>query len=115
MYGTLDAADRWGEHYALSLINAELTRETASPCHFYHVGKDIWILVRGDDFVVVARQSGREYAEATLRIQYEVKVDIAGPEPQDPKEISRFWGVSSLTLIKASCMSPTQATWKRHS
>ena len=91
MYGTLDATERCGEHYALALIKAGFTRGTASHCHFFLAEKDIWILVHGDDFVVVARQSGREYAEATLRAQYEVNVDMIGPEPQDPKE-SKTWG-----------------------
>ena len=97
MYGTLDAAERWGEHYALTLTNAGFTRGTASPCHFYHADKDIWILVHGDDFVVVARQSGREYAETTLRAQYEVKVDMAGPEAQDPKEIKILGRIVTYT------------------
>ena len=61
MYGTLDAAERWGEHYAATLTKAGFLRGTASPCHFYHPGKDIWLLVHGDDFVTVARRAGREY------------------------------------------------------
>ena len=87
MYGTLDAAERWGEHYAATRTNAGFTRGTASPCHFYHAEKDIWILVHGDDFVVVARKAGRAYAEKTLKDKCEVKTEMAGPQPQDPKEI----------------------------
>ena len=45
------------------------------------------MLVHGDDFVTVARAEGRAYVEKTLRSQYEIKVDIAGPEAQDPKEL----------------------------
>ena len=58
MYGTLDAAERWAEHYAATLCAAGFIRGTASPCHFYHPGKDIWVLVHGDNFVIVARQAG---------------------------------------------------------
>merc|ERR1712155_389724 len=36
MYGTLDAAERWGEHYAAVLTKAGFTRGRASPCHFHH-------------------------------------------------------------------------------
>ena len=97
MYGTLDAAERWREHCALTLTNAGFTRGTACPCHFYHAEKDIWVLVHGDDFAVVAKQSGREYAEATLRAQYEVKVDIAGPEPQNPTEIKILGRIVTYT------------------
>ena len=47
--------------------------------HFNHIGKDVWILIHGDDIVVVARQEGRDYTEQTLRSAYEVKVDLVGP------------------------------------
>ena len=87
MYGTLDAAEQWANHYAATLTKAGFVRGTASPCHFYHASKDIWMLVHGDDFVTVARAKGRAYVEKTLRSQYEIKVDIAGPEAQDPKEL----------------------------
>ena len=87
MYGTLDAAERWAEHYAEVLRAAGFVRGTASPCHFYHAARDIWMLVHGDDFVAVARSEGRAYLEATLRGSYEIKIDIAGPEEQDAKEL----------------------------
>ena len=45
------------------------------------------MLVHGDDFVTVARAEGRAYVEQTLRSQYEIKVDLAGPEANDPKEL----------------------------
>ena len=87
MYGTLDATDRWGEHYAATLTKAGFLRGTASLRHFYHPGKDIWLLVHGDDFVTVARQAGRDYTKQILSNAYEVKVDVAGLEPNDLKEI----------------------------
>ena len=34
MYGSLDAAQRWGEHYAQVLEAAGFSRGAASPCHF---------------------------------------------------------------------------------
>ena len=34
MYGTLDAAERWAEHYSQILVQAGFRRGTASPCHF---------------------------------------------------------------------------------
>ena len=48
-------------------------------------------------FVVVARQAGRDYTEQTLRNAYEIKVDIAGPEPQDPKEIKILGRIVTFT------------------
>ena len=55
------------------------------------------MLVHGDDFVVVARQKGRDYAESTLRAQYEIKVDLAGSEPGDPKEIKILGRIITYT------------------
>ena len=97
MYGTLDAAERWGEHYAATLTKVGSLQGTASPCHFYHPGRDIWLLVHGDDFVTVARQAGREYTQQVLSDAYEIKVDIAGPEPEDPKEIKILGRIVTFT------------------
>ena len=87
MYGTLDAAEQWASHYSATLRKAGFAQGAASPCHFYHRERDVWLLVHGDDFVVVARRAGREYTEKTLRDVYDIKVDIAGPEPSDAKEV----------------------------
>ena len=73
IYGTLDAAERWGGYYVNTLTAARLTRGTASPCHFYHPAKDIWILVHGHEFVVVVRQGGRAYAEKHSELSMRLK------------------------------------------
>ena len=36
MYGSLDAAQRWGEHYAQFWEAGGFSRGVASPCHFFH-------------------------------------------------------------------------------
>ena len=36
MYGSLDAAQRWGEHHAQVLETRGFSRGVASPCHFFH-------------------------------------------------------------------------------
>ena len=38
MYGTLDAAQKWAEHYACILSKAGFIQGAASPCHFHHPG-----------------------------------------------------------------------------
>ena len=88
MYGTLDVAERWGEHYAATLVAAGFVRGEAPPCHFHHAEMDVWCFVHADDFVAVARSEGRKHLEDTLRAACEVKVDLAGPEPSDPKQLS---------------------------
>ena len=50
---------------------------------------DIWVLVHGDDFVIIARKAGREFALKILKAAYELKIDIAGPEADYKKEIKK--------------------------
>jgi hypothetical protein len=86
MYGALDAAEQWGLHYTQTLVDAGFIHGRASPCHFVHPRLGIWVVVHGDDFLVVARGAGRRYFEKIIRAVHEVKVSIAGPEP-DAKEL----------------------------
>ncbi len=43
------------------------------------------------------RQAGREYAEAILRAEHEIKVDTVGPERQDPKAIKILGRIITYT------------------
>ena len=67
MFGSLDAAQRWGEHYAQVLEAGGFSRGVASPCHFFHKGLQTYILLHGDDFVTVGRRDGRKHALSLLR------------------------------------------------
>ena len=49
MYGSLDAAQRCGEHYAQVLGAGGFSRGVACPSHFFHQGLQTCILVHGDD------------------------------------------------------------------
>ena len=49
MYGSLGAAQRWGEHNAQVLEAGGFSRGVASPCHFSHRGLQTEILVFGED------------------------------------------------------------------
>ena len=55
MYGSLGAAQRWGEHNAQVLETGGFSRSVASPCHFFNKGFQTYILVHGDDFFIVGR------------------------------------------------------------
>ena len=46
---------------------------------------------------MVARREGRDHIEATLRAAYEIKVDVAGPEPNDAKEIKVLGRIITYT------------------
>ena len=102
MYGSLDAAQRWGEHYAQVLEKGGCTRGVASPCHFFHKDLETYILVHGDDFFIVGRQEGREHVLRLLRSAYELsKVVTLGPGPSQSRTATilgrtltlRQWGI----------------------
>ena len=50
MYGSLGAAQRWGEHYAHVWETGGFSRGVASPCHFFREDLKTYILVHGYDF-----------------------------------------------------------------
>jgi len=103
MYGTLDAAERWGQHYTQVLQEAGFRPGAASPCHFWHAERDIWLLVHGDDFLSVADDSSQKFLEDTLRAVYEVKVSRAGPRPEDQKSLRVLGRIIEYTEHGLQC------------
>ena len=87
MYGTLDAAEKWGEHYAKILMDNGFARGKASPCHFSHAAWGLNLLVYGDDFVIIARQEGRAKVLALLKDHFELKHQTVGPPEDMGKEL----------------------------
>ena len=102
MYGTLDAGAQWSLHYTRILLAAGFQQGTASPCHFFHPTRMIWLIVHGDDFFTVSKADGLEYVRTTLEKEYEMKWETAGPAPDDAKQLRVLgriltfhpWGVS---------------------
>ena len=102
MYGSLDATQRWGEHYAQVLEAGGSSRGVASPCHFFHKGLQTHILVHGDDLFIVGRREGRKHALSLLRSAYkQTTVVTLGPESSQSRTASflgrtltlRQWGI----------------------
>ena len=87
MYGTLDAAERWADHYGRILMSQGFERGAASPCHFHHPGWGVSLMVHGDDFIIVAKRVGRERTLKLLEDQFELKHDTIGPIANSPKEL----------------------------
>ena len=97
MYGSLDAAQRWGEQYAQVLETGGFSRGVASPCHFSTKTwrRTFWYTAM--IFFRVGREEGREHALSLLRGAYELsKVVTLGPESSQSQAAS-FLG-RTLTL-----------------
>ena len=54
VYGTRDAGRIWEDTYTQVLVNIGFEIGKSNPCVFYHPGKDITIVVHGDDFTALA-------------------------------------------------------------
>ena len=53
IYGTCDAAQRWGAAYCEFMKSVGFQQGKASPCVFWHKEKEIRRVVHGDDFTVL--------------------------------------------------------------
>ena len=100
MYGSLDAAQRWGEHYAQVLETGGFSRGVASPCHFFHKELEPYILVHGDDFFSGPTGEAKACTEFAARcIQAEQSCDY-GPRVVAVTD-SEFLGQDADVALKA--------------
>ena len=87
MYGTRDAAMNWATEYGETLKQAGFVQGKHSACLFYHEGKDVAVMVHGDDFVAVGDPKHLAETEAILAKKYKIKVEKLGPDDDDMKEV----------------------------
>jgi hypothetical protein len=73
MYGTVDASARWQAHYAKVLTDNGFAQGRSNPALFVHPGRDIRLLVHGDDFLVEMPADQAAFFESLLAKQYEFK------------------------------------------
>ena len=74
MYGTRWAATRWEETYTQSLERLGFTQGRASPCCFSHRVRDLKLVVHGDDFIVLGKDSYLDFFVEAIQKEFEVKV-----------------------------------------
>ena len=75
----LYAADRWSDHYSTILRDAGFIQGRASPCHFHHPDWNVYLVVHGDDFIMVSRRDGRRKTMKLLEDHFDIKSSVAGP------------------------------------
>ena len=91
MDGFLDAAQRWMEHHAQVFEAGGFSRGFASPCHFFHNGLQINVLVHGDYIFIVGRHEDRKHALNLLRGGDELsKVETLGPGSSQSQTVNIF-------------------------
>jgi len=75
LYGTRDAAMNWAEHYTQVLRKNGFTVGRASPCNFYHEGKEISLTVHGDDFTSCGLEDSLQWLDGVLKSEFELKTE----------------------------------------
>ena len=69
------------------MIGFGFQQGAASPCHFFHPGWGVRVLVHGDDFVGAGPLEGIRKFQAAMRKAYECSVEEAGMNAGQPKEL----------------------------
>ena len=87
MYGTRGAAQSWGRHYESVFVDClGFVQGKASICCLYHPGRDIRVVVHGDDFTCLAVKEQCDRLTAELKKHFELKVSGGlGSDAKDDK------------------------------
>ena len=98
LYGTRDAAHNWEHSYVDFLGAVGIKSGRATPCIFYHGGRDIRVVVHGDDFIVLAAAVNLDRFRRQIAKRFEVKFrGRLGPEQKDDTAIRILTRVISWT------------------
>ena len=74
MCGTRDAAQGWEGTYRSTLEAMGFRRGRASPCIFFHAGREVYLAVHGDDFFATGEPANSLWFEEALLKVFEGKV-----------------------------------------
>ena len=89
LYGMMTAASSWEREYTKTLVEAGFIVGKANACTFFHPGREIRIVVHGDDFVVTGDELELRFVERLFKEKYPTKVrGVMGPSPNDAKELT---------------------------
>ena len=88
MYGTREAARNWEDTYSDILEKAGFRRGISTPCVFTHDSREIRIVVHGDDFLAIGRESQLKWYKAEMEKSLEVKTTMIGPSRRHDKQLT---------------------------
>ena len=103
LYGLRSAAATWENHYADKLVAEGFVRGLSSPVAFHHPGRQLSLVVHGDDFTFVGEPRELDWAAAVMKKWFQINVRARlGPDPGDDKTATLLgrtitwhdWGVS---------------------
>ena len=88
MYGTRDAAQNWEYEYRDFMEAERFIVGKSTPCAFRHPERKLRVVIHGDDFTVLARESELDWFWSEVQKRFECKHrGRLGPGDKDMKEI----------------------------
>jgi len=72
MYGTRDASLDWEEEYVRFMKSVGFIYGKSSPCLFYYPGKDLRVVVYGDDFTILGAEHHWDWFRNQIKEVYEI-------------------------------------------
>ncbi len=72
LYGTRGAAAGWEDEYSSFLVEVGFKRGMASGCIFHHPGRDLRVVVYGDDFTIVGACQDVDWFEEVMEGKYAI-------------------------------------------
>ena len=98
VYGTRDAGKLWEDTYTQVLEGLGFITGMSNPCVFHHPGRDISIVIHGDDFTALATDEHLDWYEEQLAKSFELKIrGRLGEGCTGPQEIRILNRVVSIT------------------
>ena len=97
-YGTRDAGAIWEDTYRGALEDMGFQSGVASPCCFFHPGRNISLVVHGDDFTSLGIGGDLDWLEKELALHFELKIrGRIGEDCQGPQHIRILNRIVTLT------------------
>ena len=86
--GTRDAAHNWAKAYGSHLKSLGFSQGRANPCLYFHAGRQLRLLVHGDDYMVTGGGKDLRWLRKEVGKKFEVKASILGPEEDEVEEVT---------------------------
>lgn len=88
MYATRDASLNWEEEYVRFMRSVGVLSGKSSPCLFSHPGKDLRVVVYGDDFTILGAEHHLDWLKNQIKEVYEIDFKARlGPHDGDTKVV----------------------------
>ena len=82
LYGTRDAASNGQEVLTTPLPSLGFLRGTGYTCCYYNLGRSLWTMVHGDDYVSSGYQCDSQWLQHELESASEIKTQHIGPRSE---------------------------------